>query len=247
MDNFFPGLDHPSDAKHFRQCMISIAALRSRKSDFEVGRWILDSGAFMEIKNRGDFRDSPEEYAAQIRRWWRCGLLLAAVTQDYMCEPFILNITGKTVEDHQRMTIERYDRIKAAVGPMVYVMPVLQGFEPDEYVSHLRQYGSTIANGAWVGVGSVCKRNARVEDVEHVFMAIRKERPDLRLHGFGIKITSLESSIVRMCLFSADSMAWSRAARWEGRDNHDWREAQLFADKIASQKVRRREFQARMF
>lgn len=91
---FFIGCAKPSQAKNFEHCMISINALRSRQSDFEVGDWILDSGAFTEISRFGHYRSSVASYAEQIQRWARCGNLLVAVAQDWMCEPFILERTG---------------------------------------------------------------------------------------------------------------------------------------------------------
>ncbi|MGL5060785.1 MAG: DUF7221 family queuine tRNA-ribosyltransferase-like protein [Microcoleus sp.] len=60
---------------------------------------------------------------------------------------------------------------------------------------------------AWVGVGSVCKRNANAASIEAVLLAIKQARPDLRLHGFGIKKTALQSPIVWDLLYSADSQA----------------------------------------
>jgi hypothetical protein len=104
-------------------------------------------------------------------------------------------------------------------------MPVLQGYDPADYVSHIRQYGDRLARGAWVGVGSVCKRNGNKAAIEAVLWTIKKERPDLRLHGFGLKSTALGSSLVARLLHSADSMAWSFAARMTGRNGNDWREA----------------------
>jgi hypothetical protein len=65
----------------------------------------------------------------------------------------------------------------------------------------------------------------------------------LRLHGFGLKLTALSSSVVRGCLYSADSMAWSYAARRQGRDVNDWNEARLFVQRVASQPVVQRGFQ----
>ena len=86
---------------------------------------------------------------------------------------------------------------------------------------------------AWVGVGSVCKRNSRVGVIEDVLAAILRERPDLRLHGFGLKLTALQSATVRRMLHSADSMAWSWAARREGRNANDPAEAHAFAARVA--------------
>lgn len=42
--------------------MVSVNQLRKRKSDFEVGTWIMDSGAFTEISRYGHYRFSTEEY-----------------------------------------------------------------------------------------------------------------------------------------------------------------------------------------
>jgi hypothetical protein len=177
----------------------------------KVNRWILDSGAFSTIEKHGGYPFPVSEYAAQIRKWKHCGTLLAAVTQDFMCEPHMLERTGMTVEDHQRLTIERYDALlREDTG--VYIMPVLQGYDPAEYQRHIEMYGERLRQNMWVGVGSVCKRNGTPLKVRDVLVAIRLRRPDLRLHGFGLKRTSLESGVIRSLLYSADSMAWCYTA-----------------------------------
>ncbi len=140
--------------------------------------------------------------------------------------------TGLDVATHQRLTIERYGRIRAAVPPHIHVMPVLQGYQPEEYLTHLEQYGDRLTFGMWVGVGSVCKRNGDPAAIEAVLGAIKKARPDLRLHGFGLKLTALSSKRVCQWLWSADSLAWSFAARRQGRDGNNWREAARFVDRI---------------
>ena len=244
---FFVGLHQPHDAQHFTRCMVSVNRLRGRKSHFPTGEWMMDSGAFTELSRHGRYRHSPEEYAAQILRWCQCGNMVAAVSQDYMCEPFILAQTGLTVADHQRLTIERYVAIRAAVGSAAYVMPVLQGYKPWEYLSHIEQYGDLLQSGQWVGVGSVCKRNANMEEIEQVLVQIHRYQPDLQLHGFGVKLTALKSSLVRECLHSADSMAWSYSARMQGRDGNSWAEAKQFAEKIESQEIKPRNFQGLLF
>jgi hypothetical protein len=237
---FYIGLHQPSDAKHFARSFVSVNRLRNRKSDFEVGAWIMDSGAFTEISKHRRYREGVGAYADQIVRWGRCGELEAAVAQDYMCEPWIIERTGLDVLTHQRLTVARYDLLTEELRWRecpTYVLPVLQGFEPESYVQHVQMYGDRLAEGAWVGVGSVCKRNANASEIERVLDAVRTERPDLRLHGFGLKTTALRSGFVRASLYSADSMAWSYAARRQGRNANDWREAKAFVDAIESQDV----------
>jgi hypothetical protein len=222
---FFTGLHQPSDAMHFDAAFISINRLRKRKGPFAVGDWIMDSGAFTEISTHGHYRHGPEEYAAQIKRWAKNGNLLAAVSQDWMCEPWIVEKTGLSIKEHQQLTVQRYDQILACDTGGVYILPVLQGYAPEDYVNHIKMYGDRFAYGQWVGVGSICKRNGDPNQIAAVLMAIKTERPDLRLHGFGLKTTALSNSWIKSMLETADSMAWSFHARINGRNPNDWREA----------------------
>lgn len=234
---FFVGLHQPSDVHKVPAAFVSVHRIARRKSGFPANDWIMDSGAFSTILKHRGYPDNPESYAAEIRRWAGNGNLLAAVTQDYMCEPHMLKLTGMTVEQHQRLTIERYDAILACELGGVYLMPVLQGYAPADYVRHLEMYGDRIGSGAWVGVGSVCKRNGDPTAIEDVLLAIKRARPDLRLHGFGVKLTSLGSALVRALLHTADSMAWSYSARKQGRDGNSVVEAIAFARRIENQPV----------
>lgn len=239
---FYVGLHMLAHVHRFERCMISRNVLRRRRADITPNEWIMDSGAFTEITTHGGYRDSPEVYAAEIDRWSRCGNLAAAVAQDYMCEPFVLERTGLSVAEHQRLTIERYDALCAAVTSGTYIMPVLQGYAPQEYADHIHQYADRLGIGQWVGVGSVCKRNANPESVSQVLQAIVAERPDLRLHGFGVKLTALAHPTVCARLHTADSMAWSFAARKDGRGsaaNH-WQEAMRYVERIDAVIARRR-------
>lgn len=230
---FYVGLHQPSDARHVDRCMVSYARLRGRRSDFPARAWMLDSGAFSELTRHGAYRDAPEVYARAVGRWAGCGQLQAAVSQDWMCESFVLAATGLSLADHQRLTIERYDALRALVPPSIHLMPVIQGYLPQQYATHVTAYGDRLRPGMWAGVGSVCKRNGRPGDAAAVLRAVHQARPDLRFHAFGLKLTALESAEVRGLLHSADSMAWSYAARRDGRDANDWREAVAYAARVA--------------
>lgn len=238
--DFFPGLHQPSDAKHFDLACISINRLRGRVKPIGCPKVMVDSGAFTELHLYGAYRHGVEEYASELYRLHNEGVvnIAAAVAQDYMCEPFMLAKTGLTIADHQRLTIERYDELKAELDRLFGgecpfpVMPVLQGYARSDYVRHIEMYGDRLTPGMWVGVGSVCKRNGSPESIVAVLSAIHAVRPDLRLHGFGVKTTSLEHPGVRALLATADSMAWSFAARKQGRNANSWKEAKAFADRI---------------
>ena len=224
---FYVGIHQPSDAKRLGAVFVSVHRLsgpKGRRLPFTTEPWIMDSGAFTTIAKHGGYPEPVSAYAAHIRRWASPNLR-AAVAQDYMCEPHMLAKTGLTIADHQRLTIERYDGLLAEDLAGVAIMPVLQGYAPADYAAHVRAYGARLGPGAYVGVGSVCKRNGRPDAVLAVLEAIHDARPDLRLHGFGLKTTSLAVEAIRDRLESADSIAWSFAARYEGRRANDWQEA----------------------
>lgn len=232
MDRFYIGLPMRIHARYFYRCCMHVDRLKKRKMPLGCIELLLDSHAFNIIRLFGDYPDSPETYAGHVHRIAKLVPKITAVTQDYMCEPFMLAITKKTIPEHQALTIDRFDRIRAALDPDIYLMPVLQGYQPHEYVDHLRQYGSRIGVNSWVGVGSVCKRNGNPKKIFEIMYGIKRERPDIRLHGFGIKSTSVADPDVRRVLWSSDSMAWSLAAFHRGGDKNDWREAERFRRQI---------------
>lgn len=260
---FFVGLHHPADAQHFERAFVSINAIRDRKSDFPVNDWILDSGAFTEISQHGRYRHDPSEYAEQINRWAKCGNMLAAVSQDWMCEPWIIAKTGLSVMEHQIRTIHRYVALLACTPH--YIMPVIQGYTVPDYLRHIAMYRGLLKFGAWVGVGSICKRNGAPLQIQHILQSILRVRPDLRLHTFGLKTTAFSNRTIRAVASTGDSMAWSSAARHAADemrramekelgqkmlpaaaraiyrergmhmpDPNDWREAKAFETKINS-------------
>src|SRR5260370_1538546 len=60
-------------------------------------------------------------------------------------------------------------------------MPVLQGYSPESYAAHVDSYGEFLTHGQWVRVGSVCKRNGNPDQIEYILLAIKTQRPGLRL------------------------------------------------------------------
>ena len=239
---FLVGVYHPHKAGHVARAFVSANALKKRRSAFPTNEWIMDSGAFTTIAQHGGYPESVDAYAAIIDRFRGVGRLRRAVAQDFMCEPAMLERTGRghasTVREHQAWTIDRYVQLARLMdGARSLIMPVLQGYAPKDYARHVRAYGSLLARGAWVGVGSVCKRQGNPSAIAAVLEAIHAERGDLRLHGFGVKLTALGDARVRDQLYSADSMAWSFAARVEGRDPNDIANAVEYARRVEGQAV----------
>lgn len=230
LSEFYIGCD-PYHASQVPRAFISVNRLRRRKGDFVANEWIMDSGAFSQITSPArDFTMTTGQYVDHINRWSKCGKMICAVAQDYMCEPHVLEHTGRTVEENHELTIARFDEIRSKTD--VEIMPVLQGYDPEDYVKHIADYGHRLAPGSRVGVGSVCKRNVNIREIEDVLRAIWETRDDLLYHGFGVKKTAFRSGVVRKILYSADSFAWSLNARKNGRNAHDIQNGLKFAADI---------------
>lgn len=117
---FFVGLHQPSDAHRFKLVCISIRRLWKRRKAILNADVLVDSGAFTELNLHGKYRESVGQYAQRLYDLYRRGIvrIVGAVAQDYMCEPFILAKTGMTIEDHQRLTIERYDELRRELSAL---------------------------------------------------------------------------------------------------------------------------------
>ena len=229
MKYFFVGVHNLQHLDILPQCCISFLRLRQRRKELKLNDWIMDNGAFSQISSDGDYSVSISEYASKIKRWSSCGNLLAAVSQDFMCEPEILTKCRATVREQQFKTCDRYHKLLNQLENVVYLLPVLQGWHPEDYLSHLAMYD--FAPNSWVGVGSVCRRQ-RSAAIEQIVGAIKNMRPDLRLHLFGVKTSALSFPLLHHWIYSADSAAWSYAARREGRDRNSIQEALAFWTKI---------------
>ena len=187
-----------------------------------LGPWALDSGGFSELDAAGHWSITPRNYAAFVRRCRdEIGNLEWAAIQDWMCEDRVRAKTKATVEEHQWRTIASYLELQQ-LAPEVPWVPVLQGWGFWDYHRHLDMYaraGVDLYSLPLVGVGTVCRRQDEVSGSLIISGLATKADPNgnglipsgLKLHGFGFKLTGLE--MAHEHLASADSLAWSYAAR----------------------------------
>ena len=241
LPKIYVGTHNPAHARWLPRCMISANRLERRRKPIDSPDWIMDSGAFTRIQSGRGHMAAPD-YVEIADRLWNPGLA-AVVSQDWMCEPHILAETGLSVARHQEMTTARFHTLRLLMPEHVPLMPVIQGWEPADYARHARQMAPWLSEDAWVGVGSVCRRNADPEAVYAVLDSILDACPDWALHGFGVKSTSLADPRVADRLYSVDSMAWSFAARREGRgyDANRWEEALDWLERVEVQVCSREE------
>jgi hypothetical protein len=184
---------------------------RHKKLPRAVGRWALDSGGFSELAMFGAWQTPADQYADEAQRWRDAigGLDWAAI-QDWMCEPFMLAKTGRTIQEHQEATVQSYLDLKTLAPTMPWA-PVLQGWTVEDYHRHVGMYaaaGVKLSEAPIVGVGSVCRRQATKFATE-LFWSLSKL--NLPLHAFGVKTTGLRR--FGATLASSDSLAWSKGAR----------------------------------
>lgn len=200
---------------------VSRASLASmRRLPRALTRWAADSGGFTQLHLHGRWTITPAAYIAELRRFRdEIGRLAWAAPMDWMCEPEILARTGKTIDEHQRRTVDNLLALRA-LAPELPIIPVLQGWSVVDYWRCQELYdkaGVDLAAEPLVGVGTVCRR----QDTAVAGLILRTLAHDgLRLHGFGFKTQGLLACAD--VLASADSLAWSYAARreppWPGHD-----------------------------
>ena len=215
---FYLGTHEPSWLRKARTPLFISAVRLRRCKTMPIASvdWALDSGGFSELSIHGLWKISRDQYAEEVRQWSaEIGRMEWAAIQDWMCEPFILEKTGKSVEEHQRLTIQSYKDL-TATAPEIRWIPILQGFRKEEYLRHIESYlaaGVDLKQSSVVGIGSICRRQ-HTKEAEDIITTIASL--GIRLHWFGFKTKGLER--VSRFLVSSDSMAWSFAARRNEKD-----------------------------
>jgi hypothetical protein len=189
------------------------------------GAWALDSGGFTQLSMHGCWTIPPRDYVQAVRRYHQeIGGLQWAAPMDWMCEPWIVDKTGLSVQEHQHRTVANYLELRS-IAPELPFIPVLQGWERDEYLRCVEMYlaaGVNLQACELVGLGSVCRRQGTraATDIIATLASL-----GLRLHGFGFKVRGLHQ--VGTLLASADSMAWSYQQRCDhycaGKPRIPWR------------------------
>lgn len=181
-----------------------------RKYPRAIGPWVLDSGGFTELSMNGEWSITVDQYAAEVDRYCvEIGNMRWCAPMDWMCEPNIVAKTGLTVREHQARTIDNFLWLRDRLG--YHVIPVLQGWTREDYRDHIWDYahaGVYLEDEPLVGVGSICRRG---QDDEIVSILDQIAGFGIRTHGFGVRSAAMERAAD--IITSADSMAWSYAAR----------------------------------
>tara|TARA_R100000329_G_scaffold151407_1_gene147392 strand:+ start:2225 stop:3013 length:789 start_codon:yes stop_codon:yes gene_type:complete len=185
--------------------------MTTKKERNAISTWALDSGGFTELNLHGTWTIDADSYIESVRRYQSWGGLQWAAPQDWMVEPWIIEKTGLSVEEHQRRTVDNFLYLRSTAPDLPFI-PVLQGWSLEDYENCFDMYakaGVDLVKEDLVGLGSVCRRQSKDEIADIVERFYRK---GLKLHGFGVKIRGLDK--YGRFLHSADSFAWSVEARY---------------------------------
>lgn len=193
----------------------------ARELPAAIGPYAVDSGGFMELKDKGTWSRPPRQYVADLRRIWEhVGPYDWAAPQDWMCEDAIIHGgtfggqhfvgTHLSVAEHLRRTVANFLELRSLASDL-RIIPVVQGRRVADYEHCLNLYdraGVDLRREPVVGLGSVCRLQSTREGAAIVTAMAAH---GLKLHGFGFKTLGLAK--VGHLLASADSAAWSYHAR----------------------------------
>jgi hypothetical protein len=189
MFTFWLGVHHPHWlATAGFPLFVSHRTLRVRRTlPRAAAPWALDSGGFTALSGGGCWDTTPAQYIAAVERYAaEIGQLEWAAPMDWMCEPAIRTKTGKTVTQHQQLTVDNYIELRSA-APHLPFIPVLQGWDLDDYRRCADLYaarGIDLSGETLTGIGSVCRRQATAQ-IAGIVAGLADA--GIRLHGFGVK------------------------------------------------------------
>jgi len=131
--------------------------------------------------------------------------------QDFPNEPEILEEYGRSILQHREFTREYSASVLAAHhdrGLDATPVSVLQGWETDDYLQAIDRYDDAGVLTEYVGLGSVCRRNAEADIKDVVRTVDNALSGKHRIHAFGVKSNILDDQEMVDRLASADSLAY---------------------------------------
>lgn len=184
---------------------------RKKKPFNPLSTVAIDSGGFSELSLYGEWRTTPNEYIETLNRMESLNLKIDwCASQDWMVEDIMLSKTGKTILEHQELTVRNFIELYDSETGFEFV-PTIQGQTLEQYRHHVGMYrerGFDLKRMNRVGVGSVCRRES-TREIEFIMSNLSND--GLSIHGFGVKSGGMKRYAQH--LKSADSLAWSFGAR----------------------------------
>ncbi len=188
---------------------------------FSGGDVALDSAGFVAMVRYKGYPWSISDYVRLAGSYpWRW-----YASMDFCCEREVA-ADREIVLQRVRATAEHLALVRAEADrqAIAWPMPVLQGWQPDDYLRCADLIGDL---PALVGLGSVCRRHMHGPDgLYSIINRLDRDLPrHVRLHLFGVKGDAVMALRGHPRIGSIDSMAWDYEARRTKPDRFtlDWR------------------------
>lgn len=199
--------------------MISYATANNKPFQ-TIQNLFTDSGGYSQLHTNREYQTSDRQYLSYLEEHEPELFAL----RDYPCEPGLLWKHNRTVANHQHRTIRHhrklldlYDNTNLSSEPVA----VLQGWKPEQYISHIDELQTEGLLTRYVGIGSLSNRNP--ETVARIIHKVRDILPSKhQLHAFGVETNVLKLPRVTESLDSADSAAYDFQTRMQ-EPRQTWR------------------------
>lgn len=115
--------------------------------------------------------------------------------------------TDKSVKD----SYDNFVYLRSRLGSEYKIIPTYHRGEPIDALRKLLQYSDEYGSVDYIGIGAVASninKDMRDNFLSSVFNVIYKERPDIKVHLFGLTDLSL---LAKYPIYSADSTTWVMA------------------------------------
>jgi len=188
--------------------MLSYLYLRKKKKWAipEVSSTYLDSGAYSQINNKGDYPFTMEEYVDFCNDHH----FDFYSTLDYPCdERFIADLS---ITERIEMTVNNTAHL---IDEIENLVPVIQGKTLQDYLGCIDAYDERGLIKDYMGIGSICIRK-KTSEIVPLVMAIKKALPpNTNIHCYGLEIPSIKKLYPH--IKSSDSHSWGTGFQLGGR------------------------------
>ena len=166
-----------------------------------TGKVFIDSGGYQFITKFKDYHYTPKQYIDYCLGQNPD----VYASMDYPCEPEVQRKNNVTVKEQINKTIKNNITL-LELNPIKKPMPVIQGWEKEDYVYCIDELGKYGLISDYMAIGSLCVRK---NSVYPILKEVVNNLPSwVKLHGFGMKITNLKNRYMFEHFYSCDSMAW---------------------------------------
>lgn len=179
----------------------------------EHNELFMDSGGFQLIGQYGEYPFENEEYlhyAEEINPDFLAPL-------DYPCDGVDNPIKGVNISNDERIkrTVENDVFLLDNYEGEGRVVPVIQGYDVEEYKNCVNRLKERGAITEYMGVGSICRRKKSNEVYE--ILKTCKEMTNSKLHVFGLSLNLVKMPKIRHLINSFDTMSWMYSSTRFGR------------------------------